>query len=143
MTSADAQSQKIAPPWLRIAIAAAAVVSGLAWTILRPPSAVSPYEELAVLAILIAIAVGGFALYNWFERRAAIAPMQPATPAAPAPRVDEESWLLPVGLAIAILLVSIGFVHDDPTTNAIQFLLASGAAAVLGWGYVLTRRLRS
>jgi hypothetical protein len=57
-------------------------------------------------------------------------------------RSEESSWLMPLGLLGLIVFIAIAFVKDDPTANVTQFLLAGGAAAVLGWGYWLTTKGR-
>jgi hypothetical protein len=63
---------------------------------------------------------------------------------APAkPHTDEGNWLLPLAVFAAILLVSVEFVHDDPTANFVQLALATGAAAVIAWGYWLTQKMRA
>jgi hypothetical protein len=63
--------------------------------------------------------------------------------ADPKTKTDDTNWLMPMGLLGAIVFTAIGFVKDDLTANVVQFLLASGAAAVLGWGYWLTTQARA
>ena len=68
--------------------------------------------------------------------------MAPPTPSAKA-QLDDDNWILPIGVLIAIFAVSYWVVHDDPTANGVQFALAAAAAAVLGWGYWLTQKGRA
>ena len=65
-----------------------------------------------------------------------------ANPTAKA-QIEDDNWLLPILVLIAILIVAISYVKDDLTTGVTQFALASAAAGVLGWGYWLAQKARA
>ena len=73
--------------------------------------------------------------------------------AAPAkrPETDDKDWLLPLGVAGIVLVLALKFVgqqpfanpprspglENDTTAQIVQFLIAAGALAVIGWGLKL------
>jgi len=147
MATAQTPIAKATPfPWYRVMPGLFAAVhwalEGLRWNMSKAMNQPLPViselgSPLGVVRLLL-VGFAAWSLYSWYTEQ------PPATPApATAAPIDWTSWLLPLSLVAMTIMFAVVFVHDDPTANLTQFLLASGGAAVLGWGYALTQKGRS